>query len=237
MPAVHDPNGHLAQPLHAPDVVGDVRLGELVQQDAALVDAVAGEQRPRRLLPQADLARRVTGEVQDREPSVAEIDLVALVDDARRRHGRDGVGAELEPLVRQRGEQRRRWVVARELLGRVVLDPERGEPVRVRDRLCVVAVHHDLLELVQPAGVVEVPVRRHGDHGAFEQVGELPAQRPDPEPRVHQDVPVAPPDEEQVRLQERVDVRLADPQDAVVDGLVLEPSLGHTHARDASGLT
>jgi hypothetical protein len=32
-------------------------------------------------------------------------------------------------------------------------------------------------------------------------------------------------------------VRLADAQDAVVDGLVLEPSVGHTHARDASGLT
>ncbi len=77
--------------------------------------------------------------------------------------------------------------------------------------------------------MVEVPVRRHGDHGSFEQVGELPAQGPDPEPGVHQDVPIAPTDEEQVRLQERVDVRLADPQDAVVDGLVLEPSLGHTH--------
>ena len=130
-----------------------------------------------------------------------------------------------------------RRVVPRERLGWVILAPERGEPVRVRDRLRVVAVHDDFLELVQPAGVVEVPVRRHGDHGAFEQVGELTAKGPDPESRVDQDVPVASPDQEQVRLQERVDVLLADPQDAVVDGLVLEPSLGHTHARDASGLT
>jgi hypothetical protein len=38
-------------------------------------------------------------------------------------------------------------------------------------------------------------------------------------------------------LQEGVDMRLADAQDAVVDRLVLEPSVGYTHARDASGLT
>ena len=50
-------------------------------------------------------------------------------------------------------------------------------------------------------------------------------------------VAVAPSDQEQVRLQEGVDVRLADAQDPVVDALVLEPSLRHTHARDASGLT
>src|SRR5207342_3464332 len=74
-------------------------------------------------------------------------------------------------------------------------------------------------------------------HRSFEQVRELFTQPPDAEAGVDQQVTVAPADEEQVRLQEGVDVRLADAQDAVVDRLVLEPSLHHTHARDASGLT
>ena len=94
-------------------------------------------------------------------------------------------------------------------------------------------MHDDLVELVQPAGVVEVPVRGDRDRRSFEQLGELLAQRPDPETGVDHDVPVAAADEEQVRLQERVDVWLPDPEDSVVDRLVLEPSLGHTHPRDA----
>ena len=109
--------------------------------------------------------------------------------------------------------------------------------MRARHGVGVVAVHDDLLELVQPAGVVEVPVRRDRDRRSFEQVRELLAQGSDPETGVDHDVPVSAADEEQVRLEERVDVRLPDAQDAVVDRLVLEPSLGHTHPRDAIGLT
>ena len=105
MTAVHDPDRDLAQPLHAADVVGDVRLGELVQQDAALVHAVAGEQRPGRLLPQPELARRMAGEVQDLEASIPQLDLVALLHHAGRGHGRNRVGRELVALTRKRGEQ------------------------------------------------------------------------------------------------------------------------------------
>ena len=87
------------------------------------------------------------------------------------------------------------------------------------------------------AGVVEVPVRGDRDRRSFEQLGELLVQGPDPETRVDHQVPVAAANEEQVRLEERVDARLPDAEDAVVDRLVLEPSLGHTHPRDAIGLT
>jgi hypothetical protein len=144
---------------------------------------------------------------------------------------------ELEPLARQRGEQRGRRVVARELLGRVLLDPERGEPVRVRDRLRVVAVHDDLLELVQPTGVVEDADASRRRSWAARTARRARRAATDAQPGVDEEVAVAPADEEQVRLQEGVDVWLADAQDAVVDRLVLEPSVGHTHARDATGLT
>jgi hypothetical protein len=97
--------------------------------------------------------------------------------------------------------------------------------VRVRDRLRVVAVCHHLLELVQPTGVVEVPMRRDGDRRPFEHVGQLGPQRPDAQAGVDEEVAVAPSDQEQVRLQEGVDVWLADAQDAVVDRLVPEPTL------------
>ena len=237
MTAVHDPSWDLAQPLHAADVVGDVRLGELVEQDAALVHAVAGKERSRRLLPQPELARRVARQVQDLVAPVTEIDFVALVQHPGWGHGPHRVGRELITGTRQRGEQRSGWVVPRQLFGRIVVDHERGEPLRVRDRLGVVAVHEDLVELVQPTGVVEVPMRCEGDRRPIEQVGQLPAQRPDPQAGVDEEVALLSSDQEQVRLQKGVDVRLADTQDAVVNRLVLEPSLDHTHARDASGLT
>ena len=112
-----------------------------------------------------------------------------------------------------------------------------ANPSRARHGVGVVAVHDDLVELVQPAGVVEVPMRGDRDRRSFEQLGELLAQRPDPETGVDHDVAVAAANEEQVRLQERVDVRLPDAEDSVVDRLVLEPSLGHTHPRDGIGLT
>jgi hypothetical protein len=43
-------------------------------------------------------------------------------------------------------------------------------------------VHDDLLELVQPTGVVEVPMRRDRDRRPLEQVGQLGSQGADPRP-------------------------------------------------------
>ena len=128
------------------------------------------------LLPQPDLARRVSGEVEDREPSVAEVEHVTLVQDARRRRGVDPVVADGEPLVRQRREQRLTHVVAAELLGRVVLDAKAGKPVGGRDRRGVVAVNADLIELVETTGVIEVAMRRDGDGRSLEQLVEVLAE-------------------------------------------------------------
>lgn len=96
---------------------------------------------------------------------------------------------------------------------------------------------HDVLELVQPAHVVVVTVRGHRHHRTFEQVGQLQAERRDPEARVDQEVAIAPADEVQVGPEERVDVRLGDPHDALVDRLVREPPLRYPHPDDAIRLT
>jgi hypothetical protein len=117
-----------------------------------------------------------------------------------------------------------------ELLGRVVLDAERREALSVRDRLGVQAVHHDVVELVEPACVVEVAVRGNDGDRSFPQVRELRPERGEPQPRVHEQVAVAPSDQEQVGLQEEVDVWLADQDDALVDLAMLEPALGDLHA-------
>src|SRR5918995_3586772 len=114
---VDDPNGEIEQPAHTGHVVLDVRLRHLVEELAALVHAVAREQRAGLLLPQPDLARRVSREVQDREPSVAEVEHVTLFEDAGRRRGVDPVVADVEPFVRQRCQQRLAYLVASELLG------------------------------------------------------------------------------------------------------------------------
>jgi hypothetical protein len=88
-----------------------------------------------------------------------------------------------------------------------------------------------LVELVEPAGVVEVAVRRDRDDRPLEELGELLPERHDPEPGVDQRVPLAPADEEQVRAEEGIDVGLRDPDEAVVDHLVLEPAFRHAHGR------
>jgi hypothetical protein len=48
----------------------------------------------------------VAGQVQDLEPPVADVDEVALVDDAGRSDGMDAVVRDVEALARDRGEQR-----------------------------------------------------------------------------------------------------------------------------------
>ena len=169
------------------------------------------------------------GEVEDREPSVAEVEHVTLVEDARRRRGADPVVADVEPLARQSREQRLTDVVASELLGRVVLDSKAGEPVGVRDRGGVVAVDGDLIELVQATGVVEVAMRADGDGRPLEQLVELLAERGDPETAVDEEVPVSPSNQVHVPAQEGVDVRLDDADHAIVDRLVVEPTVGDAH--------
>src|SRR5918995_117619 len=226
---VDDPNGEIEQPAHAGNVVLDVRLLHLVEEHAALVYAVAREQRAVRLLPQPDLARRVSGEVEDREPSIAEVEHVTLVEDARRRRGVDPVVADLEPFEGQGRQQRLTNVVASELLGRVVLDAEAGEPLRVRDGLRVVAVNADLVELVETTGVIEVAMRGDGDGRPLEQLIELLAERGDPKTGVDEKVPFSPANQEHVPAEERVDLRLDDPDHAIVDRIVVEPTVDDAH--------
>jgi hypothetical protein len=90
---------------------------------------------------------------------------------------------------------------------------------------------HDLVELVEAARVVEVPVRGDGDDRPLEQVRQLSAERGQAQAGVHEEIAVASADEVQVGAEERVHVGLDDPHDVVVDRLVREPSLRDLHAK------
>src|SRR5215217_2912207 len=169
--------------------------------------------------------------MQQREGPIARADDVALVDDPRRRDRPHLVQCRVVSVERERVDQD----VGRDLVGsrqhRDVLrfvrrGHQRAELPPSRDRVRIVAMHDDLVELVQAADVVVVPMRRHGDDGPFEEVGELLAKRRDAEPRVDQQVAIAPTDEEQVRADQWTRVRLGDPKDAVVDLVDREPAIG-----------
>src|ERR671919_374147 len=68
-----------------------------------------------------------------------------------------------------------------------------------------------------------------GDGRPFEELVELLAERSDPETGVDEKVPFAPANQVHVPAQERVDVRLDDADHAVVDRLVVEPTVGDAH--------
>jgi hypothetical protein len=87
----------------------------------------------------------------------------------------------------------------------------------------------DLIELVETARVVEVAMRRDGDGRPLEQLVELLAEQCDPQTGVDEKVPFAPANQVHVPAQERVDVRLDDADHAIVDRLVVEPTVGDVH--------
>jgi hypothetical protein len=77
--------------------------------------------------------------------------------------------------------------------------------------------------------VIEVAMRRDGDGRSLEQLVEVLAERGDPETGVDEKVPFSPANQEHVPAQERVDVRLDDADHAIVDRLVVEPTVGDAH--------
>jgi hypothetical protein len=90
-------------------------------------------------------------------------------------------------------------------------------------------MRHDLLEFVQAAHVVLVPVSGDGDDGPLEQFGELTSKARDAAASVHEEITLARADEIQVRPEQGVHVRLGDPQDAFIDLADIEPRPRHTH--------
>ena len=80
-----------------------------------------------------------------------------------------------------------------------------------------------MLELVQAAGVVAVPVGGHRERRVPEEIGGGAGQRRDPETRIDDEVPLAPPDVPDVAPEDPVDVRFPQDGDRVVDAAASEP--------------
>jgi hypothetical protein len=72
-------------------------------------------------------------------------------------------------------------------------------------------------------------MRGDGDGRPLEQLVELVAERGDPETGVNEKVPFVPANQVHVPAQERVHVRLDDADHAIVDRLVVEPTVGDEH--------
>jgi hypothetical protein len=118
----------------------------------------------------------------------------------------------------------------REVVGIEIRRDKRSQALGVWERLGIVTVDDDRLELVEAADVIVVAVRGYGGHLPLEQLGELPPQGADAEARVDQQIAVAPTDQEHVCPDQRQGVRLGNPQDAFVDLVHAEPSVRDAHA-------
>jgi hypothetical protein len=228
--SVDDAHREVAQPAHGGDVRLDVAALELVEQ-RAVVDRVTREQHAAGGLPESDAAGGVAGEVEHLERAVAEVDDIVVGEQCGRRRG----GA------RERGT---RHPACGHGVDQEVGDVVAGVEVRPTDRLAESggierdrAGRTQLLrlrrmdgspfELVETAHVIAVHMCRHGEHLVAELVLDEVPQRPDAERRVDHEVEIATTNVPHVAPQERVDVRLGDQGDPVVDAIDDEPRVGN----------
>jgi len=152
---------------------GVVRRQNSGRDPRAVVDRVSRKERLGCRFEESDTTRRVAGQVQDLEVSVAEVDDVAFVHAAGHRRGRDAILRGIEAL-RHRGHQRFGHFVTRfpQALGQIL------HVARIQATALVVVGHlggldsmHDpVFEFVEAADMVVVDVGRDRDDFLFEQV-------------------------------------------------------------------
>ena len=170
------------------------------------------------------------GQVQHLEPPVTEIDAVALVE--RRRLGADdGIAIGIEAALGERVDQMGRVdPVARgcESFEQLVSESVRAETLELavlRHRVALEAVDASIVELMEAPDVVVVHVRGDRDQRTLDEVGDLRTQRRDAEPGIDEEVALPPGHVPDVAAQQRMDVRLGEPRDPVVQTLSDEPSI------------
>ena len=77
VPPVHNTNRQSPEPVHRIDILIYVGPGEVCKK-WTVIDGVTGKKHPCSFFPKPDTARRVTGQMQDLEYTIAEIDYVPL---------------------------------------------------------------------------------------------------------------------------------------------------------------
>ncbi len=195
------------------------------------VEHVAREQQAGLCLPQRDAPGRVAGDVQHDERSVPQVDDVAVLDERARLGPWAHPPAHVEGGVRQRVDQQLgdRQPVDRELVLGIRREVPTPHTHRVRrtDVVGVAGVAPTVLEPREPAHVVEMAVRRHGDDRdvAHER---LDRRRQVAEPVRGVDHQRALPAAENpdVRQEQRVDVGLVEAGQPVADVPNPEPRIG-----------
>ena len=223
-PPMHDANRKREQALHAAGVVIHRRM-PCIRHERAVVYGVAGEEHTGRRLPQRDGPGRLSGNVEDLEVAVAEVNGVAVLDEPGCGRGQDFVPLRLEFTRGQRAEH----------FGRRIGLDENGIPVRFFQVAGFARMHRALTELMVRADMVEVGVRGDSEQGALGHAPDLLAETRETRTRIDEEVPIPSLDEADVAAVERNDVRLLDVRDPVVEGPHLVPVLRSFDAHHRSG--
>ena len=77
VPPMHDTNRQCPESMHGTDILINISPGK-VREKRAVIDGIAGKEHPGSFFPKPDTARRVTGQMQDLEYAIAEINYVPL---------------------------------------------------------------------------------------------------------------------------------------------------------------
>ncbi len=104
MTGIDDVHIEPAQVVHRRQIGLHIGLRQGVDEPA-VVDRVARDQRAFLVVDEPDAARRVPGQVDDAEPAVAEVDLVAALHQVGRGGRRDAERRRIESRVRQGVDQ------------------------------------------------------------------------------------------------------------------------------------
>src|SRR5215469_14738355 len=177
------------------------------------------------------MARRM----QDLESTVADIEHVAVRQPAGYWYGRSTERRHVKGLARH-GADEHVWHVCadrRELVEqrlRIRIGRERHVVRRLLNHVAVVAVRAAVLELAEPAVVVEMRVGGDPDNRPVETIAKFGAERTDPEACVHDQQPRAAADQPRIGADVGVHEWLGNAQDAVADLAHVKPPLRNWEA-------
>ena len=214
--AVHDGHGKRAQAVQRLDIDRDVGMIGIIDQ-RSVIDDVARQEGAGLLLEQADAAGRMARRVDDLEGAVAQVDDIALFEDALH-VGRLHMVHRLVPAFRLGDEH---------VVGGIMREDQ--VVLRVSEDLGFGGMHRAVAEFVVAADVVEMGVAR--DTGDFAPGGErhVRAKAKEAEAGIEQQVAVAASHVPDVAAEEGLDPRFVDQRHAIGEAKGLVP-LGCTYA-------
>lgn len=203
---MHQPHLQPQQALHRSVIVIGVRVVGVLDQ-RTVVENVAGKQDFRRFLVERDAPGGMAGSVNDLELPIAEVDHVAVLQQARRRRPLHRITLRAIGLGRQGVEN---------VVGNIGVG-QRVFACRISEQIRLCRMDRTAFELVVAADVIEMGVACHRDQLTLGDKRDPFTKRDDAHATVNKHVAIAPTHMPDVAAVKFLDMRLADIGHVIVE--------------------